>query len=140
MSSSPSLSEDSSSALFATFRLAQLVNSFRRRIKTRVLSHGGAPGKEKSKRNLIVQQDVVQAFQKQAFDVIDKHLGRSSRHGSRRYVSKHKTKDEHSRSDAAPPLSSHYTTVEARRIDDEKSFARYGCITRHKEGKSLTCP
>lgn len=105
-----------------------------------MLSHGCAPRKEKSKRNLIDQQDVVQAFQKQAFDVIDKHLGRSYRHGGRRYGGKNKTKDDHMRSNAAPPLFSHHTTVEARRIDDEKSFARYGCMTRHKEGKSLTCP
>lgn len=79
---SSTVPNDIPSNLFAAFRLAQLVNAFRTKIKTRVLSHG--PGKETA-----VQKELSHAFEKQASDEIGKHLlGQKSNHEGKSRVSK----------------------------------------------------
>lgn len=61
------------SSIFVTFKVAQLVNSFCKRIKTRVLSRTSSI-KVQSK----VQDKFCKEFEHQAFDEIDKYLGRKS--------------------------------------------------------------
>ena len=69
---SPSAKEDSSSSIYAAFRLARLVNSFHRRIKTRVFSRRGGNKKALPK---AVQEEFCHDFEKEAAQEIDRYLG-----------------------------------------------------------------
>lgn len=72
----------SSPSLYVTFKVLQLVNSFRKRVKTRVQSNRRLK-KETSTR---VAQDFCQDLELQAFQEIDKYLGRKTTARSRKTV------------------------------------------------------
>lgn len=66
-------------SLYLTFKVAQLISSFRRRVKTRALSH--APRNNVSTKK--VQTELCQEFERQAYEEIDEYLGKrkkTSRH------------------------------------------------------------
>lgn len=73
------------SSIFITFKVAQLVNTFRRRVKTRVLSRTAS-----SKHATVVEAELCQEFEKQAFAEIDRYLGRRTTrgHGKRHFVNR----------------------------------------------------
>lgn len=60
--------------LYVTFKVLQLVNTFRKRVKTRVNSTR-VPKKQSSPRDT---EDFCQDFERQAFEEIDKYLGRKT--------------------------------------------------------------
>ncbi|GAB7352364.1 hypothetical protein MBLNU459_g2803t1 [Dothideomycetes sp. NU459] len=73
------------SSLYLTFKVAQLISSFRKRVKTRALSHV-SQNKTSAKK---VQTELCQEFEKQAFEQIDKYLGkerRNTRHSGGAYA------------------------------------------------------
>lgn len=82
-----------SPSLYATFKLIQLVNSFRKRVKTRVLSHAsGKYGKHTA--SAVIQEEFYHALDKTGIGNIDRHLQRETclRHGANRG----RIKSEHS--------------------------------------------
>lgn len=98
------IQQDSSPSLYAAFKLARLVNSFRRRIQTRVLSH--RRGKENDSQAL--QEGFCHAFERQAFEAIDHYLGRKTHHGGKGRVrskpaSSTKSESANACSESAPP-------------------------------------
>ena len=71
----------STPSLYVTFKVLQLVNTFRKRVKTRGQT-ARSPKKETSER---VAHDFCQSFERQAFEEIDRYLGRKTvRPSSRR--------------------------------------------------------
>ena len=79
-----SSSSSSSPSLYVTLKVLQLVNTFRKRVQTRVQS-GRILKKETSTR---VAQDFCQDFERQAFEEIDRYLGRNTgSHSQRKKVS-----------------------------------------------------
>lgn len=81
-SSSAALASSTSSSpspFLLTLRIVRLVNTFRKRAKTRV--HARHPKKETSAK---VRRDFCQAFERQAFDEIDRYLGRKTAHPLRK--------------------------------------------------------
>ncbi|KAK3704016.1 hypothetical protein LTR37_014120 [Vermiconidia calcicola] len=78
----PADSSSPSPGLYVTFKVLQLVNSFRKRVKTRVQSEW-IPKKETWTR---VAEDFCQDFEHQAFDEIDQYLGRKTGVRSRKRV------------------------------------------------------
>lgn len=66
-------------SIFVTFKVAQLVNAFRKRVKTRVLSRTGRTSSIKVQNK--IHEEFCQEFERQAFEEIDKYLGRKTIHG-----------------------------------------------------------
>lgn len=67
-------------SLYVTFKVLQLVNTFRKRVKTRVQS----TRRPKRKTSTRVTEDFCQDFERQAFEEIDRYLGRKSAAHSRK--------------------------------------------------------
>ena len=65
------------SSLFVTFKVAQLVNAFRKRVKTRVLSRANS-----IKASIKIQDDFCQDFERRASKEIDSYLGRKTAHAN----------------------------------------------------------
>ena len=84
--SSSTLAHSSSSSapsLYVTFKVFQLVNAFRQRVKTRVQSDRLAKKGSRAK----AAQDFCQDFEHQAFEEIDRYLGRKTGiHSSRKGI------------------------------------------------------
>lgn len=77
----------SSSSLYVTFKVAQLVNNFRKRVKTRVFSN--KPKKETPRK---IRDELCYAFEKEAFQEIDRYLGRKRVHPNDKHHSRYKAK------------------------------------------------
>ncbi|KAF2721936.1 hypothetical protein K431DRAFT_61912 [Polychaeton citri CBS 116435] len=107
--SSSSSSLSSSPSLYATFKIFQLVSSFCRRVKTRVSNqrYQGPPKKEGAR---LLQDDFCQEFERQAFDEIDKYLGRKT------YRPHRKTIASGTITDAADCIDESSVAKEVRRL------------------------
>jgi len=78
----PSPYPQTQNSLYLTFKVAQLISSFRKRVKTRALSHG--PQSNASARK--VQTKLCKEFESQAFEEIDKYLGKDRKASRRGYA------------------------------------------------------
>lgn len=62
-------------SLYVTFKVLQLLNTFRKRVKTRVHTTQSRRRRQASKK---VTEDFCQGFERQAFEEIDRYLGRKT--------------------------------------------------------------
>lgn len=78
-SSSPSPNASETPSIYVTFKVLQLVNSFRSRVTRKLAPKKVYARKEKTTAQA---QDFCQDFERQAFDEIDRYLGRKTRRPS----------------------------------------------------------
>ncbi|KAK5003426.1 hypothetical protein LTR28_010191 [Elasticomyces elasticus] len=82
----PDVASHASRNLYVTFKVFQLISTFRKRIKTRV-------GSKHAKKEAL-GADICQAFERQAYDEIDRYLGRAGSGKSTAALNGDKSRDE----------------------------------------------